>query len=332
MKKNSALSASTETEKKPARKVRFFWIGQIFFLIALVMMALHWSDGQVLLSLITHIQLKRLGLAVLLQLGTYVCVTAIWKVVLQSCGVFISTPNLFALSLAKLFSDQTVPSFGLSGSVVAMRGFIRRKSTAAAAAAAVIMNTTSRYLPYFLLFTTAIGIVWKNHMLNRGLRYLAITFTILILFLTLAVLALIWTILNKKAPKFIQRIPKLAGFLKTVQTIPQNIFKNVPLWLLAFSANAAIFLLDSSTLWVLLSSLGTAVQLSHVFASFMISSAVTDLAILPGRVGVFESSSIALLHLFGIPIEQAITATILFRGLTYWLPMIPGFIITRREF
>jgi hypothetical protein len=38
-----------------------------------------------------------------------------------------------------------------------------------------------------------------------------------------------------------------------------------------------------------------------------------------------------MLHLQGIGIESALAATLLLRGMTFWLPMVPGFALARRE-
>jgi hypothetical protein len=38
-----------------------------------------------------------------------------------------------------------------------------------------------------------------------------------------------------------------------------------------------------------------------------------------------------MLTLTGTPLEAALTATLLLRGLTFWLPMVPGLWIARRE-
>jgi hypothetical protein len=38
-----------------------------------------------------------------------------------------------------------------------------------------------------------------------------------------------------------------------------------------------------------------------------------------------------MLGLLGAPIEMALAATILLRGLTFWAPMIPGLWLARRE-
>jgi uncharacterized membrane protein YbhN (UPF0104 family) len=50
----------------------------------------------------------------------------------------------------------------------------------------------------------------------------------------------------------------------------------------------------------------------------------------PLGLGAFEGTSTAMLRLFGVPFEAALAATLLLRGFTLWLPLLPGLVITRR--
>jgi Mg2+-importing ATPase len=50
----------------------------------------------------------------------------------------------------------------------------------------------------------------------------------------------------------------------------------------------------------------------------------------PGGLGTFEAASVLTLKLVGVPTVVALAATLLFRGLSYWLPMVPGLIISNR--
>ncbi|HEO8139584.1 TPA: flippase-like domain-containing protein, partial [Legionella pneumophila] len=63
----------------------------------------------------------------------------------------------------------------------------------------------------------------------------------------------------------------------------------------------------------------------------VIASSIASLSFFPGGLGIFEGSLTGLLTFLGLSIEQAFTATILFRGFTYWLPMLPGFLLTQKE-
>jgi uncharacterized membrane protein YbhN (UPF0104 family) len=53
--------------------------------------------------------------------------------------------------------------------------------------------------------------------------------------------------------------------------------------------------------------------------------------LVPGGLGTFEASAVAMLALFRVPVEAGLTATLLLRGFTYWLPMLPGLWLSRRE-
>jgi hypothetical protein len=58
---------------------------------------------------------------------------------------------------------------------------------------------------------------------------------------------------------------------------------------------------------------------------------IAMLSLIPLGLGSFETTCTGLLVMQGIPVETALTATLLLRGFTLWLPMIPGLILTRRE-
>ena len=77
-------------------------------------------------------------------------------------------------------------------------------------------------------------------------------------------------------------------------------------------------------------ALGISVLPAQVFASFMLSSR-RPLGPVPGGLGIFEAASVATLKLMGVPIDAGLAATLLFRGFSYWLPMVPGILFARRE-
>ncbi len=85
-----------------------------------------------------------------------------------------------------------------------------------------------------------------------------------------------------------------------------------------------IFLLDAATMWVLILALGQRASMKGVYASFMISSLLRTMGIVPGGLGTFEATSVLTLRMIGVGIPVALSATLLFRGLTFWLPMLPG--------
>jgi len=76
---------------------------------------------------------------------------------------------------------------------------------------------------------------------------------------------------------------------------------------------------------------GLSVHPAPVFASFMLSTLARTLGPVPGGSASFEAASVATLKLMGVPIAAGLAATLLFRGFSYWLPMVPGILLARRE-
>ena len=82
---------------------------------------------------------------------------------------------------------------------------------------------------------------------------------------------------------------------------------------------------------MLLASLGEAAPVAGVFASFMISTLFRTVSVVPGGLGTFEAASVFTLKLAGVPVAVALSATLLFRGLSFWLPMLPGLYFAHRH-
>jgi uncharacterized protein (TIRG00374 family) len=100
-------------------------------------------------------------------------------------------------------------------------------------------------------------------------------------------------------------------------------------WLTLF--NGLVFLADAATMQACIHALGVHAPLSAGYVAFMIASIAVILGPIPMGLGSFEAVSIAMLRLFGVPFEAALSATLLFRGFTLWLPLIPGGLLLRHE-
>ncbi|WP_240975669.1 lysylphosphatidylglycerol synthase domain-containing protein [Paraburkholderia aromaticivorans] len=65
--------------------------------------------------------------------------------------------------------------------------------------------------------------------------------------------------------------------------------------------------------------------------SFIIASMVATIGPIPVGLGTFEATSVGMLSLLGVSVEAALAATLLWRALTFWLPMLPDIWLARRE-
>ena len=67
------------------------------------------------------------------------------------------------------------------------------------------------------------------------------------------------------------------------------------------------------------------------FCGFAIGAMVAMIAPSPLGLGTYEAGTTGMLALLGVPLEAALSATILLRGFAFWLPMLPGIRIARGE-
>jgi uncharacterized membrane protein YbhN (UPF0104 family) len=81
----------------------------------------------------------------------------------------------------------------------------------------------------------------------------------------------------------------------------------------------------------MLRAVGQDVSFLAAFPSFVVASMVATFGLVPLGLGTFEATCVAMLRTLGVPLEAALMATLLLRGFTLWLPMLPGLLLARRE-
>jgi uncharacterized protein (TIRG00374 family) len=136
---------------------------------------------------------------------------------------------------------------------------------------------------------------------------------------------------QERIPRWLRRWSQARKFFELVGEAPRELVRDRQLiaWLAVL--NGLVFLADAATMQACVLALGVHAPLSAGYVAFMFASIAVILGPIPMGLGSFEAVSIAMLRLFGIPFEAALSATLLFRGFTLWLPLIPGGILLRRE-
>jgi len=144
-------------------------------------------------------------------------------------------------------------------------------------------------------------------------------------------MALLWVSRGHALPEWLKRLPAIKTVLGALAEATPAIVHDVSLITQCTCLHLVMYALDAGTLWTMLRVLSFQVSTALVFASFMLSTLAQTLGVSPGGIGVFEGVSVATLKLIGVPITAGLEATLLFRFLTFWLPMAPGLILARRE-
>lgn len=314
--------------KKKARARWIPWLFGLTILVAVALFAAHRSEEQEFARLVAHAQPAWLILGLLLQAGTYIADARIWQQIIVRAGIPRPLWSYMGLSLAKLFMDQVVPSGGMSGTLLVVSALDRRGIPRGTSMAAIVVDLVSYYGAYVMALTTALVVVWVHGSLTLYIVLPAVIFAPVAAGIPVA---LVLVSRGRRLPQWIQRLPIVGSGLRALAEATPGIAHDGPLIARCLGLQVAIFLLDAGTLWIMLCALGLSVHPAQVFASFMLSTLARTLGPVPGGLGIFEAASVATLKLMGIPIAAGLAATLLFRGFSYWLPMVPGILLARRE-
>lgn len=298
-------------------------------LAAVVMVVARSAEERAFLHLAREVQPGWLVIAILLQAATYFVQGEIWQTVLRPAKTSVNVGATCKLSVARLFVDQALPSAGLSGTLLAVKALQQQDVPLPVVMAGVVIDTASCYATYAIGLVAALIIAVAAHHATGLLLFVAVLFLTFALALAVGALKLSGHPTGPLAHRLARFKPLGVGLQLLEQANPR--FSHSPTLLMrACVCQGAIVMLDVGTMWVLIAALGAMVSPAGVFASFMMSTLVRLVGILPGGLGAFEAASILTLRLIGVELSIALSATLMFRGLSFWLPLVPGFWFSRR--
>jgi uncharacterized protein (TIRG00374 family) len=306
------------------------WLLAALLIGGLVISVLHWGDVKEFGKLLTEAKPVWLAVAVALQLATYVGLAAQWWLVLRKGRTPEEGGDLLRLTFAKHFADQVVPTAGLSGNVLVVDRLVSLGVPRANAVAALLLQIVAYYISY------ALGALWVLVVLWWKDRSSLLLTAAVLVFLVIAI-GMPWTTLwlhrrgQERLPKWVARWSKASNFFKLVGEAPRKLVRDPQLIARLTLLNGAVFVADAATMQACVLALGVHAPLSAGYVAFMFASIAVILGPIPMGLGSFEAVSIAMLRLFGVPFEAALSATLLFRGFTLWLPLIPGGVLLRKE-
>lgn len=305
------------------------WLFALALLAAVAMFVSQRGQQWQFAQLLTRAQPAWLLVGVLLQLGTYLAEARIWQLTLGRARFLHPLRSYLQLGLAKLFLDHTVPTAGVTGTVLVVHALDRRSVPRAASMAAVVAGLVSHYLAHSLAVIAALCVIWARGGISSYVLAPAFAFAGLAALMPTVLLAASGG--ARRLPRWLTRVPLVRSALFAISEARPDIARDPGLIVRCTVLQLAILALDALTLWAMLRALGSAVDPAAVFASFILSTLARILGIVPGGVGVFEAVSIASLRLMGVPLAAGLAATLLFRGLSFWLPMLPGSVFAHRE-
>jgi uncharacterized protein (TIRG00374 family) len=156
-------------------------------------------------------------------------------------------------------------------------------------------------------------------------------------YLTALLLLAVFVIALLVAPPFMQRLRGLSTnrwwqaalnftsqLVESLRTLPSQPRKST----VAAVESLLIWMCDALLLWLVL--VGLSQPLGFATAAFIAFTVdiVAAVPLTPGGIGQVEAASLALLTLFGLPLQIATVATLVVRGISYWSFLVFSGIVT----
>jgi len=222
------------------------------------------------------------------------------------------------VQVASSFANRLTPA-GLGGIGLNIRYLERAGLDRSAAVAAAAVNTAAGALVHVLGLLVAVALIGRAGV---GAAHLPKAWPVLVA-LAAALAAgglLLWSPLGRQrlvAPA-VRAGQELAGVLRRPGKAAQ-----------LFGGSAGVTLAYALTLACCLQAFDAHVPLASTIAVYLAAAAVASASPTPGGLGAMEAALVAGLTAVGAPTGPAVAGVLAFRLLTYWLPVLPGWLAYR---
>jgi uncharacterized protein (TIRG00374 family) len=329
------------SNKKKSGRSRV-WILVLAALI-FIFVAIYFSQIRKSVKLLGKINAIWLGLALLSQIATYFASALNYKSLMRSFHwrKQVSVMKLAVLSIVTLFFNQTVPSAQISGNSFLFSYLKKKQVEAAKILSLIVIELLTFYASMEIIVILLIG-----GLVISG-KHLYLIFILIGGFLLYGLFAIGVGFLSSK--KMIQKINRKISRVKWLKKIfqklenptddmkidevknPWKTFKgHTKGWFMAIFFQFLLFASDAFTIFILFRGLGVDVDAGQVIIAFTLTKVVSLIPFLPGALVLYESSLSFFLSRLGVPLGISIMATLLYRVLSFWLPMLVGFILYRK--
>ena len=323
------------------------WILIILAVLFLFLVLSRFTQLEQLKTTLAQGQWNWILLAMLSQLAYYIVFTGSYQSAFYTVNISTSLLELIPVTLGSLFINTVVPAGGAGGAALFTEDLARRGKPAARTATGVLLQLIADLTAFILvlipglvylsiqhdlksyeiaaaviLVVSTVGLsgllvlgLWRPEWLRRSLNWSQHTVNwIFGRFNRSLSLANDWA--EKNAQEFSEATAAVAGH-------PGRLTLTV---LVAFAAH----LLDIITLYFLFMAFNQPVGLGTLVAGYAVGILFLIVAITPQGIGVVEGMMALTFTSLGTSGAAAATITLVFRGFTFWLPMLLGFFAVQR--
>jgi uncharacterized protein (TIRG00374 family) len=254
----------------------------------------------------------------------------------------VSRLDFFKLSIVVMFINQIVPSGGLGGNGFLYTELHKRGIAAKKAFFVIVMDCLALYISLGILLTVipVWYLIMNKHMPN--VFYYVCIFGIVLYGALAAVITIVshketlqYAVAKLSRIKFLARILERSA-LSTSEDMfsdygtkgPWGIFlKYKKVAWTAVLCQLVVFFADAFTIFALLQGLHVHTSFLVIAFGLLLTFVAAALPISPGALLVYEGAMTFFYTSMGMPFQAALVITLLYRVLSFWIPIVVGLLL-----
>jgi phosphatidylglycerol lysyltransferase len=328
-----------------ALKLRWlFWLLVIGFVGVIVSQL---TNLQSILNTLARGMWQWVLVAALLQVIYYIFYTGLIQSAFNTVEVEARLGELLPLTFASIFLNVAHPSWGIGDAALFIDDAARRNQSPARAVAGALLVLVANLSAFTLILIFGFFFLFRRNDLEiyeiaAGLILLVIVGGLNVILLMglrrpdqlLSLLGSLQGLFNSIARRF-NRLPTLSDawaeqkaneFAEAALAITAHPQRLIRVLIISLSAH----LINLSSLHAVFLAFHQPVGLELLIAAYAVGILFWIVAITPQGIGVVEGVMALVIASLGVPADRALVIALAFRGLTFWLPMIAGFVLLQR--
>jgi uncharacterized protein (TIRG00374 family) len=287
-------------------------------------------------------------LAALLQLLYYAVFAGIFRAAFHTVDIESSIRDLLPVTLGALFVNVVAPTWGMAGAALFVEDASHRGHPPARAAAGTLLAQTADFSAFALILAAGIAYLSLRHKLQSYEVAATVLLIVLLCSLAFSLVLGLWrpALLRKSLALLQSAMDRLAKLAHRNALLPDGwaagsaadfsnaaaAIKSHPQRLAATLAVAlAAQLINIVSLYSIFLAFHQAIEFGPLVAGYAMGILFWNVSPVPQGVGVVEGMMALVFTSLGVPGIMAVLIVLSFRALNFWLPMLIGFVLLRRN-
>lgn len=328
---------SPESLSVPSSR-RWVAFGAVIAVLAIGLIAVM-SDARALLQAVSEVRPAMLVIPVLCTIGSYVAMAVSYQRIATVAGLDLPFREMLKVTLASTSANYVFSTGGLSG--LALRSYFFSQQHGLSSGSAVSISLAQTFLTNFVLlaflFWGLLNLLLDGQMQRSSELVVGLLFVLSVALCAGAVAVVASRTARLRLFAFLMRLPAL--FSRVLRTRGEGIRARLEIFeaeinegvdslisrgthMLSPLAYIGLdWLLMLATLYAAFYCVERPVPMHVVVIGFSTGVFLSLINLVPGGLGIMEGSMAAVFAAFGVPLELAVVATVIFRVSYYLLPL-----------